>query len=452
VVRLKNENNVELKLKNGRHLLTNASRLKPYLVPAPKKTFEFKSPPEQDSNPAPNVNDGNQETEPPFPPPWTEGLPQASHRYHLRGLAPPGEQSGEPVPLSRQPSFSATPSMSRAPSLTRAPSVTRAPSLARTVSRPHTPAPTPQGEPSSISPGDATFAASAYHSPVQKRGRGRPAKLAPSLPPLPEETPREQGGVLSENAENVENIFAQTGHTEREQDEWVLVMRKKKRKQHKGSNWSKTQQENFRLYGDIYRPYHAVFPPVAIPPAVPPLPPPPHAPVPAAAPPPVAAPLPVVIFPHLLDDGDDDDVDDTLVDDDSNEYETIDEDSDEADVDDEDDDATVILGYPGANSPLPHTGYSSDELDQFDTVPNTPVRTRPPSPNPATPTPPLPSTSSGAPTHPLPLTPKQEKFLGKVLGPKAKRKAPVTPKQHQLRSKGGVSESSLPDTFRKKKK
>ena len=122
-----------------------------------------------------------------------------------------------------------------------------------------------------------------------------------------------------------------------------------------------------------------------------------------------------------------------------------DSDDDYTDIDD-DDDATIILDYPGANSPLPHTGDSSDELDDFHSLPTTPAGAQTP----------VASTSRGAHQlpyfRPLPLTPDEEATVAKALGRKSKAKKPAASgptKRHQLRSKGAVSPSGLSASFRK---
>ena len=422
VARLKGENNVELKLKNGRHLLTNASRLKAYLVPVPKKSPEFKEPalaqPEQDSNPELS---GDLSDEPPPP-------PISHHRYHLRGLEPPRTDTvivtdPEPAPISRAPSTAPpTRSHSLAPP-------TRANSL---VPPSRAPSGTTQPLANDLSFADAAFAASAFAPPTPKRGRGRPRKN-PVLTPIPEALPPatppvEQGGV----SENLVNTLGDDKQDEDDGTEWVLVKRKRKK------GWNAAQRKNFKLFGDIYEPFHQVVDPGPPPAAVAnpqvqiPLPAPqpvavpiPQVPIPPAPPPP--PPLPFMVIPQIVvhDDSDDD-------------YTDVD--------DDDDDDATIILDYPGANSPLPHTGDSSDELDDFHSLPTTPAGAQTP----------VAGTSRGAHQlpyfRPLPLTPEQEATVAKALGRKSKAKKPAASgptKRHQLRSKGAVSPSGLSASFRK---
>ena len=430
VVRLKNENTVELKLKTGRHLITHANRLKPYLVPIPKKaSVEFKDPPLKQlvTSGSGELGENFQDDDPPPPPPPP---PPAQHRYQLRGLAP---EVFNPPPVHREEPLFEPPPPARAPSSThsaRVPSLplppSRAPSLARL---PSSPVPPP--------------------IPV-KRGRGRPRKT-PLLPPVTEapahveHTPVEQGGVLSENlstestemgVNNLDNTF------EGENNEWVLVKRKKKQRK---QGWSAAKTKNFRRFGDIYEPYHSVVPSVvpqhppvevAIPPAA-------AVPVPPAAaadlPPPVPVellpPPPLIPVPDLPDDDSD-----------------LDYSTDEA----SEDEVTVRWEYPGANSPLPHTGHSSDELDDFHSAQNTP--------GPSSPTKargdrtPVAGSSRGSTAQtgtlfrPLPLTPKEEKFLDKVLGTKKKKTTPPPSRSHQLRSKGQAEPGEVPSFRRARKK
>ena len=221
---------------------------------------------------------------------------------------------------------------------------------------------------------------------------------------------------------------------EADDTEWVLVKRRRKK------GWNRAQHRNFRQFGDIYEPFYPLVDPGPAPVAVagPPLPPPAPIPAPAAVagpplPPPAPIPAPAAAAgpplppqppppPQLvLPQADDDD-----------EYTDVDS-EDESD----DDDATVILDYPGANSPLPHTGDSSDELDDFHSLPTTPAGAQTPVAGPS-------QGAGGVPFfRPLPLTPEQEATVARALGRKPKKPKPQAgpPKQHQLRSKGAVSPS-----------
>ena len=145
---------------------------------------------------------------------------------------------------------------------------------------------------------------------------------------------------------------------------------------------------------------------------------------------PLPPPLPHVVIPQIVVHDDDDDDDDYI----------------DVDDDDDDDDATIIWDYPGANSPLPHTGDSSDELDDFHSLPTTPAGAQTP----------VAGTSRGAHQlpffRPLSLTPEQEATVAKALGRKSKAKKPAASgptKRHLLRSKGAVSPSGLPASCRK---
>jgi len=434
IVRLKNENNVELKLKNGRHLVTHANRLKAYFVPTPKKSsVHFKEHQLATEAVPQQVVEENFEYNDPEPPPPPLPPPPA-HRYRLRGLVEAGEQFDAPPPppppVSRQGSVAIP---SRTPSL--APP-TRAPSLAP-PSRTHSLAPP---------------LTAALSTPPVKRGRGRPRKT-PALPQVAEEappvsTPVEQGGVFSENiAENIEqlgvnNVEDKEGSAdgELEDEGWVEVKRKKKKRQ---GGWSAAKLKNFKRFGDIYEPFHSI--PSVAPqqqqvavanPPVDQIPQPPQPPEAVQPPPP---PPPVIPVPDLPPDNDDDD--------DYADYST-----DEA----SEDEVTVRWDYPGASSPLPHTGNSSDELDDFQSAQNTP--------GPSSPVKargertPVVGTSSGSADHagtsfrPLPLTPKEQKFLDKVLGKQKKKASPVSSRPHQLRSRGRAEPGEVPSFRRTKKK
>ena len=255
-----------------------------------------------------------------------------------------------------------------------------------------------------------------------------PETHTPGTPPI------EQGGVASD--QDVGEVAAL--NEDEGEDEWVLVRRKQRKK-----GWTPSQRKNFKRFGDVYEPYHSLvtipqqpqavapapnLPPVQIPVQVP-VQAPAQAPVqvPLPPPPPPAPPqVPHIAIPQIADTDDDDDY---------------------TDVDSDDDDATVILDYPGAGSPLPHTGDTSDELDEFESAPSTPGGRTPVA---------GPSSQTGAPSgagyfRPLPLTPPDEAFVTKVLGKRTgKTKASIgTPKSHRLRSKGAVSPSGLPPSFRK---
>ena len=239
VVKLKGDNNVELKLKSGRHLLTHASRLKTYFVPLNgSKTALFSEPKpdmftQQDSDLAPLA----EQADDPFIPP-----PPPLHRFHLRGLPDPEAA----VAPSRIPSLAPPAPPSRTPSLappTRYPSLappTRTSSLA-----PQTGSTLPE-----ITISDAGFASSALDiPPTPKRGRGRPRKNPVRLPPVaeahpPATPPADKGGVQQSADPGVQIDIVKD-----DEGEWVTVVRRKQRRKNK---WNKLQMENFKRFGDPY--------------------------------------------------------------------------------------------------------------------------------------------------------------------------------------------------------
>ena len=89
IVRLKHDNNVELKLKTGQNLVTHASRLKPYFVPLPLETStEF---PETDTTEKfgkLTLQDSNQET-PGLDDYEDDDEPPPPHQHWLRGEPKP---------------------------------------------------------------------------------------------------------------------------------------------------------------------------------------------------------------------------------------------------------------------------------------------------------------------------------------------------------------------------
>ena len=250
---------------------------------------------------------------------------------------------------------------------------------------------------------------------------------------------------MSENLSQTQNADLEVNNVDEtlqdENNEWIVVRHKKKKR---NQGWNAAKTKNFKRFGDIYEPFHSVpsvaLPPppaaVAVPPAIaPPLP----GPVaPAVLPPPPPPPIPVPDLPDLPDDDDDSDLD----------YST-----DEV----SEDELTARWEPSGVDSPLPYTGNTSDELDDFHSVPNTPG---PPSPRgdrtPVAGTSRGPAQQSGTFFRPLPLTPDEEKFLNKVLGKEKKRDAGPPPRSHQLRSKGAATDpGDLPPfkrTFKKTSK
>ena len=127
-----------------------------------------------------------------------------------------------------------------------------------------------------------------------KRGRGRPRKIQVTLPSVtesPYDPPAEGGGVQMEENSPAAAAEMQVDFIEDADNEgWVTVIRKKKRKPQFGaSSWTKEQRHNFRHEGDMYKMSVADFiepvqnvaphqqgppnPAPVVPPAPPPVPP-----------------------------------------------------------------------------------------------------------------------------------------------------------------------------------
>ena len=302
IVRLKNDNNVELKLRNGRSLVTHVNRLKPYRVPLPGKV-EFLEPEEKEKFEGTSVREsaagqndiGETEFEPEI--------------FSQRNIWLPAHDT-PPAPPSRTPSLAAPP-VSRQPSLVMMPPSRSSSTRSQAGGGPI------------VSAQDADFAASAFMQPPVKRGRGRPRKYAhapaPALPPVIE-TPAapEGGGVQVQESESEIAVNAPETESGDVQinvldSDWTVVLRKKGRKNlqkdnknfsgenfYDGSKWCPVWKRNFARYGDTYKTVYADFPtPVQAeqPPVALPLPVPPVEPAPAI----------VVYPPHDDSDSDHDD-------------------------------------------------------------------------------------------------------------------------------------------------
>ena len=309
IVRLKNDNNVELKLKNGRSLITHVNRLKPYRVPLPGKAefVEVENSGEKGevrvSGPAVQEN--------------AAGYPD---NENVIGDEPPLQQhlwlpahEMPPAPPIRAPTVNYPPPVSRQSSFNEPP-----PSR-RSSTRSHAGGPV-------VTEQDADFAASAFVLPPAKRGRGRPRKypLSPALPPVIETPPAAEGGGMQVQEREGENIEAAPETHDAEGDvqinvldsDWTVVLRKKNknrfRKQsnvdkdgdenkfYDGSRWCKVWKNNFRRYGDTYKTVCADTPSpvqVAQPPEAPPAPPLPAAPL---------GPVPALVVHQPPDDSDSD--------------------------------------------------------------------------------------------------------------------------------------------------
>ena len=310
-VRLKHDNNVELKLKTGRSLVTHANWLKPYFVPLPVKTSaEFpKSEMSkkygklslQDSNLQPAGPDDfdDDESPPPLHQHWLRGERKPRNFELFDQISPPpvSRQSSPSIPPTRQPSqnFQPPPPPSRQ-RLFALP--TRQASFAR------------NDDAQIINFSDADFAASTFQAPPPQRGRGRPRKnLLPTVaePTDSSATPPAEGGgegqspdaAAETGQENIQVNFIE------EQGDWVMVLRRKSKQKLPKTTflyWNKEMRGNFKAWGDPYKcistdqnfpvPVAAPLPAVA-PPALPP----PFVPLPIILPPP---PVNVVLPPAFV--------------------------------------------------------------------------------------------------------------------------------------------------------
>jgi len=321
IVRLKNDNNVELKLKNGRSLITHVNRLKPYRVPLPGKAefVEIENSEEKSQSFPVREKSAEPIDDPDFEMKESDFIQPEVWR--------PAHES--PAPPSRNPSLASPPPVSRQPSFF-APSPARSLSTRSTRSSRGAPVVTQQ---------DADFAASAFVLPPApvKRGRGRPRKdtaLAPSLPPVIETPSAEGGGVVqgseAENSPHVQESAAEdTGDVQIDvvNSDWTVVLRKKRRSKrtqssqdvdenrfHDGQRWCPVWKNNFRRYGDTYKTVCADTPVTVDPlPDAAPVPPLPVLPVPV-----LPAPIPdIVVEPPPEDSDSDDYADDSSTDSDA---------------------------------------------------------------------------------------------------------------------------------------
>ena len=258
IIRLKNENNVELKLHNDHSLIMHVNRLKPYHVPL-DGSHEFKDnsvvQPSQIDICQPQIQDNQND------------IPDDQHAL------PIDESQPQPIPLPPIP-----------------------------VVRPPI---TDDDFPINVDP--------SFLAP--KRGQGRPRKTqtpASQFPPLAPPTvrpppitegitlhlgralPATQGGgnVASDQISAPQNADVQFSMI-KDQGDWVMVVKKKKNKQL--PKWSKSQNKNFSLFGDTYKmilcdyedPVQVSIPPnpvVVFPPA-----------------PLLPAPTPAALIPQLID-------------------------------------------------------------------------------------------------------------------------------------------------------
>jgi len=235
VLRLKNDNTVELKLKNGRVLITHASRLKPYFVPTPV-TADFvehqlvkKSEPTEGEQIS--VDEKMQMEAVPHDP-WVHRLPPV----------PMAPREGVEIATGSVPGIGAVPPAQEFQDVREL--LDDAGAVFRGFT---TPPPTPT-KPS---------------TPI-KRGRGRPRKVP--LPTIAEaEVPprRIPSGVAADVVDvavaspeiNIQGQV-QVGEAQIEaikdenndSDGWVTVVRKRRR----AEQWSKAKRGNFLREGDVY--------------------------------------------------------------------------------------------------------------------------------------------------------------------------------------------------------
>ena len=230
VIRIKNDNNYELLLQNGKHLLVHANRLKPYFVPtrsdnewleqtpAEKKSSE-ETPAESKSaaqNEEPFYFDESprQQPLPPPPPPPPSRQPAAAPAQM------PMTQSDQPLgdsdaPVKRR--------RGRPPKILHPP-----PPPSDRVLRSAQPAPAPP--------------------PAQP---ARPALIMPQIFKSALEDFAEGGGVQGQVEVQNDNKSEVTLLRENDasENEWTLVIRRHKRPV---KHWSRRQQTTFKQSGDIY--------------------------------------------------------------------------------------------------------------------------------------------------------------------------------------------------------
>ena len=222
VVRLIHDNNVELKLQNGRKLVTHTNRLKPYFVPFQKENEFIEKPLQQDAKQQDVVQKPDAQASLPH-------KEEIEERFFAPTFAPP--PLPEPVPVQE----------------TAPPPPVRRNSSRVSV---QTPLATTVNEPS-ISLQDATFAASAFIPPPPKRGRGRPRKSAPASI-----SPAQEGGGVGESLTEELNVnLASKIH----ENDWIVVSRKRRQRQkflkpasRSHQCFTKAQQKNLAVFGDLY--------------------------------------------------------------------------------------------------------------------------------------------------------------------------------------------------------
>ena len=260
IIRLKHENNVELKMRNGRSLITHVNRLKPYHVPL-DGSHEFKDPtaiaqPSPTDTQKPQIRANIHEDQHDLP--IIEPQPRPIPLPPIPVVTPP--IVADDIPINVDPSFSAP---------------KRGRGRPRKVQTPVTPV-QPPPVPTTVPP------------PPPPTTEGITLRSGRTLPAA-------QGGgnVTSSDQSSQQNADVQVSMIE-DQGDWVMVVKKRKNKHLQ--KWTKAQNKNFSLFGDTYKtilcdhedPVQVAIPPnpvVIFPPALP-------LPAPAPAPPPVPPPAP----------------------------------------------------------------------------------------------------------------------------------------------------------------
>ena len=270
IIKVKNDTNVELLLKNKKHLIVHVNRLKPYIVPYTPDFAENRNPKELQHQTS-ELEQETQETE--TQDRQDRSPSRARSRTHSRSVSRPHSRARTPslqrlLADSQIQLFPSTASRSSSP----------ASRAATPPPVPATPAKRGRGRPrkTALEAPARSPSPPVPPSPVAKRGRGRPRKT-PSLthpppiqenfePPATEQNADEQndqilhivsssnpqkGGGKSEYEQAHESYMDDNYDTEDEQV-WTLVKHKQQRKQGNKPRWTKGQRRNYTLYGDIY--------------------------------------------------------------------------------------------------------------------------------------------------------------------------------------------------------
>ena len=237
IIRLKGSCNAELLLKNGKHLLIHVNRLKPYLTPQQSDVRFDESilMPDQRQDLTEVVTQNQPPTTPVIPQPMNEE--DVDERFPtLPLLAPPAPPLPPLPPLPPAPDI-ATPDLG----LPQPPAAKRRGRPPKRMTSAPPPSSTYQLRSRTLS--QPIESSSTLSSHLEDK---RPVLLVPQfsrssplMPPQPSPPPPQGGGNDEENTPNVEAI----------EDQWTLVIKKKKKNR---QCWNKKQKQNFSQTGDIY--------------------------------------------------------------------------------------------------------------------------------------------------------------------------------------------------------